>query len=189
EMFSYIVESCRRGRLELEDKIQGIDRMPEADDTQVGDPLIRPFPPLKGRPVKDSFFLDERNEPMMILSLHSPSQTLQRFFATPLQHIESYAVGGGSRWTIYDSPVYAAFQQWPDAHRVGWDGWCGHLIRDRNSMAGRRNGEPPIRASARWCLRPSKTRGRCLTQTGRFGTTGRASIRTGSRTISFGCAA
>src|SRR6266571_1445704 len=88
-MFSYIVESCRRGRLELEDKIQGIDRMPEADDTQVGDPLIRPFPPLKGRPAKDSFFLDERNEPMMILSVHSPSQTLQRFFATPLQHLES----------------------------------------------------------------------------------------------------
>ncbi len=138
EMFSYIVESCRRGRLELEDKIQGIDRMPEADDTQVGDPLIRPFPPLKGRPVKDSFFLDERNEPMMILSLHSPSQTLQRFFATPLQHIESYTVGGGSRWTIYDSPVYAAFQRWPDTHRVGWDGWCGHLIRDINSMGGRK---------------------------------------------------
>src|SRR5438034_1249209 len=138
EMFSYIVESCRRGRLELEDKIQGIDRMPEADDTQVSDPLIRPFPPLKGRPVKDWFFLDERNEPMMILSLHSPSRILQRFFATPFQHIESYTVGGGSRWSIYDSPVYAAFQRWPDTHRVGWDGWCGHLIRDINSMAGRK---------------------------------------------------
>src|SRR5437879_7201258 len=75
---------------------------------------------------------------MMVVSLHSPSQMLQRFFATPFQHIESYSVGGGSRWTIYDSPVYAAFQRWPDTHRVGWDGWCGHLIRDINSMAGRK---------------------------------------------------
>jgi beta-galactosidase GanA len=138
EMFSYIVESCRRGRLELEDKIEGVDRLPEADDTQVSDSLIRPFPPLKGRPIKDWFFMDERNEPMMVLSLHSPSRILQRFFATPFQHIESYTVGGGSRWSIYDSPVYAAFQRWPDTHRVGWDGWCGHLIRDINSMAGRK---------------------------------------------------
>src|SRR6185436_19485849 len=83
EMFSYVAESCRRARYELEDKIQGNDPLPEADDTQVSDPLIRPFPRLKGRPAKDSYFLDERNEPMMIVSLHSPSQVLQRFFATP----------------------------------------------------------------------------------------------------------
>ncbi|PYT21495.1 MAG: hypothetical protein DMG57_38450 [Acidobacteria bacterium] len=138
EMFSYVVESCRRGRMELEDTLQGIVRLPEADDTQVSEPLIRPLPRLKGRPIRDSFFLDEHNEPMMVVSLHSPSQMLERFFATPYQHIESYTVGGGSRWSIYDSPVYAAFLKWPDTHRVGWDGWCGHLIRDVNSMAGKK---------------------------------------------------
>jgi len=138
EMFSYVVESCRRGRMELEDTLQGIVRLPETDDTQVSEPLIRPLPRLKGRPIRDSFFLDEHNEPMMVVSLHSPSQMLQRFFATPYQHIESYTVGGGSRWSIYDSPVYAAFLKWPDTHRVGWDGWCGHLIRDVNSMAGKK---------------------------------------------------
>lgn len=138
EMFSYVAESCRRGRRELEDTMQGIVRLAEADDTQVSEPLIRPLPRLKGRPIRGSYFLDEHNEPMMVVSLHSPSQTLQRFFATPYQHIESYTVGGGSRWSIYDSPVYAAFQKWPDTHRVGWDGWCGHLIRDVNSMAGKK---------------------------------------------------
>ena len=61
---------------------------------------------------------------------------LTRFFATPLQHIESYTAGGGSRWTIDNSPVYTAFKKYPDTHRVGWDGWCGHLIRDRSSMGG-----------------------------------------------------
>jgi len=136
EMFAYVVQSCRRGRVELEDTMQAGLRLQEADDTQVGEPLIRPLPRLKGRPIKDSYFLDEHNEPMMVVSLHSPSQNLQRFFATPFQHLESYTVGGGSRWSIYDSPVYAAFKRWPDTHRVGWDGWCGHLIRDINSMAG-----------------------------------------------------
>lgn len=84
--------------------------------------------------MKERFFVDDRGEPMMVLSLHSPSLALQRFFASPLQHIESYTVGGGSRWTIDQSPVYEAFHKYPDAQRVGWDGWCGHLIRDLSSM-------------------------------------------------------
>ncbi len=134
EMFGYVAQTCRKVRLELEQKIDGLDRLPVLDDTQVGEPLIRPFPPLKGRPIRDWFFRDERGEPMIIISLHSPSRLLQRFFATPQQHIESYSVGGGSRWTIEQSPVYAAFQQDPDTHRVGWDGWCGHLVRDLDSM-------------------------------------------------------
>ncbi len=138
QMFAYVAESCRRGRRELEDTMQGTIRLPEADDTQVRGPLIRPLPNLKGRPLNGSYFLDDRHEPLMVLSLHSPSELLQRFFATPFQHIESYTVGGGSRWSIYDSPVYEAFQKWPDTHRVGWDGWCGHLIRDVNSMAGKK---------------------------------------------------
>ena len=133
-MFVYVARACRESRRDLEDKAQGIVRLPAMDDTQVGEPLIRPFPRLKGRPIRDWFFLDERGEPMMILSLHSPSRLLQRFFASPMQHIESYSVGGGSRWTIEDSPVYGAFQQDPDTHRVGWDGWCGHLVRDLDSM-------------------------------------------------------
>ncbi|MGH9338894.1 MAG: beta-galactosidase [Acidobacteriota bacterium] len=134
EMFTYVAESCRRARHELQDIISGASRLPADDDTGVSEALIRPLPPLKGRPMKDGFFLDERGEPMMVLSLHSPSRRLERFFASPLQHIESYSVGGGSRWTIDQSPVYEAFHKYPDTHRVGWDGWCGHLIRDLSSM-------------------------------------------------------
>ncbi len=134
EMFDYVLRSCREGRLELQRKMAGSDRLPALDDTQVGEPLVRPFPPLKGRPARGGFFRDDRDEPMIVLSLHSPSRLLQRFFATPMQHIESYSVGGGSRWTIEQSPVYAAFKEDPDTHRVGWDGWCGHLVRDLDSM-------------------------------------------------------
>lgn len=136
EMFAYVSQSCRRSRLKLEDELAGVSRVSEGDDTQITEPLIRPVPPLKGRPIEGRFCMDDHHEPMMILSLHSPSEALQRFFATPRQHIESYTVGGGSRWTIDTSPVYKAFKEDPDTRRVGWDGWCGHLIRDLSSMGG-----------------------------------------------------
>lgn len=136
EMFTFVARSCRDGRHEIEDLLRGTTPRAEVDDTQMEDASIRPYPHLKGRPVQGSFFRDERGDPMMILSLHSPSQELQRFFSTPLQHIESYSVGGGSRWTIDDSPVYKVWQNDPESHRVGWDGWCGHLVRDLSSMGG-----------------------------------------------------
>ncbi|MGH9846182.1 MAG: beta-galactosidase, partial [Blastocatellia bacterium] len=138
EMFDYVAASCRAARVELEELISGAKRLPDVDDTQVSEPLVPPYPRLKGRPVKDGFFRNEKGEPLLALSLHSPSQKLTRFFATPFQHIESYTAGGGSRWTVDDSPVYEAFKKHADAKRVGWDGWCGHLIRDRWSMGGGR---------------------------------------------------
>lgn len=136
EIFAYVAQSCRLSRQELEDMQQGSTLRREVDDTQVAEPLIPPFPRLKGRPAVGSFFRNPAGDPMLVLSLHSPSEVLQRFFASPLQHIESYTVGGGSRWDIEQSPVYAAFQHGPDTHRVGWDGWCGHLVKDLDSMGG-----------------------------------------------------
>lgn len=136
EMFSWVAQSCRESRRELEDLLRGNTLRAEVDDTQAGEAAIRPYPRLKELRSEGWFFRDERGEPLLILSAHSPSQALQRFFASPLQHIESYSVGGGSRWTIDQSPVYRAFQQDLDTHRVGWDGWCGHLVRDLDSMGG-----------------------------------------------------
>ena len=136
EMFQYVAESCRQSRRELEDRLRGATPREEVDDTQFDGPAIPPLPHLKGLKAEGWFFRDEKDDPLMVLSAHSPSKLLQRFFATPLQHIESYSVGGGSRWTIDESPVYQAFKDNPDAQRVGWDGWCGHLVRDLDSMGG-----------------------------------------------------
>ena len=138
EMFDYVAASCRASRLDLDDLISGARRLPDTDDTQVGKSSVPPYPRLRGLKIKDGFFVNEDGDPLLIISLHSPSQKLTRFFATPFQHIESYTAGGGSRWTIDQSPVYQAFKKYPDTHRVGWDGWCGHLIRDRWSMGGGR---------------------------------------------------
>ena len=136
KMFEYVAEVCRNERHTLENQLNSGVRLEETDDTQPGKPAIPPLPLLHGAAVRDWFFRDSTGDPLMVISLHSPSVALQRFFATPLQHIESYSVGGGSRWTIEDSPVYEAFKNHPDAHRVGWDGWCGHLVKDLDSMGG-----------------------------------------------------
>ncbi|HVN80162.1 MAG TPA: beta-galactosidase, partial [Terriglobia bacterium] len=134
QMFRYATETCRRERERLEKLLRGEVRLPERDDTQIAGPLVPPYPRLHGLASKGWFFVNQDDQPLHITSLHGPSQVLQKFFATPLQHIESYSVGGGSRWTIEDSPVFKVFQQYPDSHRVGWDGWCGHLIRTRGNI-------------------------------------------------------
>ncbi|MEW5977079.1 MAG: beta-galactosidase [Acidobacteriota bacterium] len=135
-MFRYVADSCRRERELLAKLLRGEVRLPERDDTQIAPPLVPAYPSLRNLPVRDGFFVDQDGRPLFITSVHGPSTGLLRFFATPLQHIESYSVGGGSRWTVRSSPIYEAFQKFPDTHRVGWDGWCGHLIRDFNAWGG-----------------------------------------------------
>lgn len=137
-MFKYVASVCRDERKLVEDRLNSRTRLPEVDDTQPAKPSIPALPELRGAPSRGWYFRDADGDPLMVISLHSPSVALQRFFATPLQHIESYSVGGGSRWTIEDSPVYEAFNKYPDTHRVGWDGWCGHLVKDLDSMGGNR---------------------------------------------------
>jgi hypothetical protein len=134
QMFKYVIEACRGERELLEKRFTGEVRQPERDDTQIAGPLVAPFPRLHGLAAKGWFFVNQEDQPLHITSLHGPSQILQKFFATPLQHIESYSVGGGSRWTVDTSPVFEVFKMYPDSHRVGWDGWCGHLIRTRGNI-------------------------------------------------------
>lgn len=135
-MFQYVAAACRAERQALQRLLNSTSRLEEADDTQAIKPPVPVMPLLRGVPSAGWFFRDADGDPLMVISLHSSSVPLQRFFASPQQHIESYSVGGGSRWTIEDSPVYGAFQQYADTHRVGWDGWCGHLVKDLDSMGG-----------------------------------------------------
>ncbi len=137
-MFAYVLQACRHERERLESLLRGEVRPPDRDDTQVPPPLIPEYPRLRGLEPSNGFFTNKEGRPLFIISVHGPSKELQQFFATPAQHIESYSVGGGSRWTIDTSPVYEAYKEFPDTHRVGWDGWCGHLIRNAYSMGGKK---------------------------------------------------
>ena len=103
------------------------------------DLYVPPLPKLKGLKQSDGFFRYENGDPVIFLAMHSISRgTLLDYFA-PYDHVrETYTVGGGSRGDIENSPVYEAYHKYPDTHRVGWDGWCGHLIKDMWSMGGRK---------------------------------------------------
>lgn len=146
-----MVHACRRERERLEELLTGAERLPDRDDTQISGPLVPSYPRFRGLNAKNGFFVDSEDRPLFVISLHGPSRGLLKFFATPSQHIESYAVGGGSRWTVDASPVYEAFKRFPETHRVGWDGWCGHLIRDLHSMGGKKE-------NVVICLESSRTR-------------------------------
>jgi len=137
-MFRYAADACRQERRHLEKLLTGEVRLPERDDTQVSPPSIPPYPRVRNLSIQNGFFVDQDARPLFVTSVHGPSQGLLKFFATPMQHIESYSVGGGSRWTVRSCPIYEAFQKFPDTHRVGWDGWCGHLIRDFNATGGKK---------------------------------------------------
>ncbi|PYV86119.1 MAG: hypothetical protein DMG05_20765, partial [Acidobacteria bacterium] len=99
-MFGYAAEACRRERQRLEKLLTGEVRLPERDDTQVSPPPVPPYPRLRNLSIQNGFFVNQDERPLFITSVHGPSRGLLKFFATPMQHIESYSVGGGSRWTV-----------------------------------------------------------------------------------------
>ncbi len=156
-ILDYVISSCNQAAEEL----AAISAVPPA--TESTDPrdqallrklAIPAYPSFKGLPQRDGFFRYPNGDPVFLLAMHGMEQgELLDFFATYNHVRETFTVGGGSRYDIEDSPVYEAFHKYPDTHRVGWDGWCGHLIKDRWSMGGRKENvvicleSPQIRAA------------------------------------------
>lgn len=78
------------------------------------------------------------DEPVLVTAmLYNSEGPLMRFFhpADVLPCLLTTA--GASRYDVETTPLYEAFQRYPETHRVGYHDWCGHLIRDRWSMGGR----------------------------------------------------
>jgi hypothetical protein len=100
---------------------------------------VPPYPPLRELTASDGFYTDKSGDPVLVFSmLQIDEGPLLEYFAPFSHRLESYTVGGGSRYNIESSPVYEAYHKYPDTRRVGWDGWCGHLIKDRWSMGGKK---------------------------------------------------
>lgn len=95
------------------------------------------YPPFKELKPDNGFYRDKSGKPVMIFSMLQINEgPLLEYFAPFNHRLESYTVGGGSRYNIESSPVYRAFHAHQGTKRVGWDGWCGHLIKDRWAMGG-----------------------------------------------------
>jgi len=142
EILDYVISSCRKARKEIVAYLSARERGEESQEeiTEVSPASVVPtYPALRGLKQKDGYFRDEYGEPVILFSMIRINRGPLLDFFAPMDHrLESYTVGGGSRGDIETSPVYEAFHKYPDTHRVGWDGWCGHLIKDRWSMGGRK---------------------------------------------------
>ena len=148
EILTYVIHSCNKAQKEIEDKLLAhrtgiVGRAPEDFGTtleQYQSLDVPPFPNLKELKPKDGYMRDKDGKPVILFSMLGVQNKgpLTNYFAPNDHLMESFTVGGGSRYDIESSPVYKAFHKYPDAKRVGWDGWCGHLIKDRWAMGGKK---------------------------------------------------
>jgi hypothetical protein len=74
----------------------------------------------------------EGEVPTFIYSVHSgPSPEAEPFFNRHTTWVYTCMAPGADRFNYKDMPIWEAFNQYPDTHRV-WDGgWCGHIIADK----------------------------------------------------------
>ena len=142
EILEYVINSCHEGK----EKVYRLLAAQNPDMVEIPEDEVNPhvfyvpdYPKLKGLKQSDGYFRDEHGRPVIIYSmLNINSGPLLDYFAPFNHRLESYTVGGGSRYDIESSPVYEAFHKYENTARVGWEGWCGHLIKDRWSMGGRK---------------------------------------------------
>ncbi len=143
KILEYVISSCTKAVNEIEVLLSaGItDRdvpFPE-DDSRPQTFFVPPFPSFEKLKIEDGFYRNEAGEPVFIFSMLQVNEgPLMEYFAPFNHRTESFTVGGGSRYDIETSPVYEAFHKYAGTHRVGWDGWCGHLIKDRWAMGGKK---------------------------------------------------
>lgn len=129
----------RRYREFLDYKMIGRVHEDDEDDSNLAISNVKPPPDTGKLRIQGSKFINEAGEPALICALcYHHEGSLNKFFASNLHREEIYAVGGGSRYDIEYSPVYEAFHKYPGTKRVGWRGWCGHLIKDQWAMGGRK---------------------------------------------------
>ncbi len=148
EILQYIIRSCKNASADLTDKLAAhksviIGKAPEDFDIDSEKYLsldVFPYPPMKDLKISNGYLRDKNDNPVILFSMLGLQNKgpLSAYFAPNNHLVESFTVGGGSRYNIERSPVYKAFHQYPDTKRVGWDGWCGHLIKDRWAMGGKK---------------------------------------------------
>lgn len=134
------LEELEKHRLSLEALLSSREHEDDEDDSNLPLPIVKGFPDYASLQIDGMKFVDAYGSPALIcaMSYHNEG-TLLQFFAPEQHKAEIYAVGGGSRYDIEWSPVYEAFHRYyPETERVGWKGWCGHLIKDQWAMGGRK---------------------------------------------------
>jgi hypothetical protein len=143
KILEYVISSCSKAAKEIHDVIAAhrsdVMTMEPENEVSHASFYVPPYPSLQDLKPLDGFYRDKSGKPVIIFSMLQINEGPLRDYFAPFNHrLESYTVGGGSRYNIESSPVYEAFHKYPGTRRVGWDGWCGHLIKDRWAMGGKK---------------------------------------------------
>ncbi len=144
KILNYIISSCDMASEEISALLaskpnSAAGSLEPENETSSFSFYVPPYPPFKELRPHNGFYRDKSGKPVMIFSMLQINEGPLLDYFAPFNHrLESYTVGGGSRYNIESSPVYRAFHSHQGTKRVGWDGWCGHLIKDRWAMGGKK---------------------------------------------------
>ncbi|HUW55735.1 MAG TPA: beta-galactosidase trimerization domain-containing protein [Planctomycetota bacterium] len=96
---------------------------------------VPPHPDFAKLKLKGRYYSDG-DEPKILFSMqyHRAGELIKWF--CPEGYADWIAAVGASRYDVQQTPVWEAYQKYPDTHRVYDDGWCGHIIRDKYSAGG-----------------------------------------------------
>jgi hypothetical protein len=74
----------------------------------------------------------EGDIPTLFYSVHSgPAQEAEPFFTSHTTWVSTCMAPGADRFNYKQMPIWDAFNQYADTHRVYDGGWCGHIIADK----------------------------------------------------------
>ena len=151
ELHEYVALSCRSAYEDLKARLDGqtpASPIPPVHSTAMLDVQGAHFV------AKQIFHKPHSTQPVLIFSMlyHSEGPLCEYF--TPINYfVHSHAFAGASRFDVEGAPLYKAFQEYDETHRVWNDdeGWCGHVVRDKSSLGG--GGEPVV-----ICIESPRTR-------------------------------
>ena len=103
--------------------------------TEQAQAAARPVPPLPDYSkleIRDGYFRLGADPALIFAMLYNNHSALQRWFASNETDYGASLVAGGDRFNVEKQPIWQAYQQYPDTHRVGWE-HADALIRDEGS--------------------------------------------------------
>ena len=125
DIYSYVMDACARASAEIEEVQAG---------RRAARTLVRHSP--QELTLRGAYWYAGDDPVLVTAMLYNNEGPLMRFFHPHDVVPCLLTTAGASRYDVERTPLYEAFKRYPETHRVGYDGWCGHLIRDKWSMGG-----------------------------------------------------
>jgi len=99
---------------------------------RAADRAVPPLPDYGKLEIRDGYFRLGADPSLIFAMLYNHHSPLQRWFASNETDYIASLVAGGDRFNVEHQPIWQAYQQYPDTHRVGWD-HANAFIRDEGS--------------------------------------------------------